>query len=34
MRRISRELLRNFSEFCKFFLNIFETVSVFKTAMG
>ena len=34
MPRDSRKLLRNYSELCKFFLNIFETVSVFKTPMG
>ena len=34
MLRFSRELLRNNSEHCKFFLNIFKTVLVFKTPMG
>ena len=34
MLRFSRELLRNNSEYCKFFLNIFKTVSFIKTPMG
>ena len=31
MLRFSRKLLQNNSEHCKFSLNIFKTVSVFKT---
>ena len=34
MLLFSRELLRNISEHCKVFLNIFKTVLVFKTPMG